>query len=353
MPNNDTSIFDAAAAQVMHQDAQSTATQIRNNVQNTVGTNPDQAAEYQHLAKYVGVPPATVQAQPDAVRQQAALKSMDADRLVSDQPVLAKYLANPDNTAKSHDDITPLASVEQAAKALPGPAPTAQAPSFGDTLAGLPMDFMKGLAGSFNKAATGVNIVFGAFPVMYDKAASLITGKQTTAASDAYFHKMVDPLVNDAPVFRQAPDAPFVSKAVHGLGNLAGIMSQITLTGAGGEAAATAGAADSTAAVVGNQLAHGAKSMAFPAITDALDTGRNVYQQTGDAQQAIRAAQAQYAASTLGGVVPLSAPGGVAARVVGGFVSGAAAGETSRSVMNMAMPDNMQQPFNFEDTLLA
>lgn len=353
MPNNDTSIFDAAAAQVMHQDAQSTAIQIRNNVQSSVGTSADQAAEYQHLAKYTGVAPATVQAQPEAIRQQAALQSMDADRLVSDQPVLAKYLSSADNTAKSHDDIAPLASVEQAAKALPGPAPTAQAPSFGDTLAGLPMDFLKGLSGSFNKAATGVNIALGGFPVMYDKAASLITGKQTTAAGDAYFQRMVDPLVHDAPAFQQAPNAPFISKAVHGLGNLAGIMSQITLTGGGGEVAAGAGAADSTAAVVGNQLAHGAKSMAFPAVTDAIDTGRNVYQQTGDAQQAIRAAQAQYAASTLGGVVPLSAPGGLAARAIGGFASGAAAGEASRGVMNMALPDNMQQPFDIENTLLG
>jgi hypothetical protein len=128
------------------------------------------------------------------------------------------------------------------------------------------------------------------------------------------------------------------------------MMSQIVLTGSGGEAA---GAAETTAEVVGNQVAHGAKSMAFPAITDAIDTGRQVYAATGDAQQAVRAAQAQYATSTLGGVMPLSAPGGLAARAIGGFASGAAAGEVSRGVMNMALPDSMQQPFNIEDTLLA
>jgi hypothetical protein len=350
MANNSSNEFDAAAAAVMHQDTQATAVQVRNNMQFAVGTSADQAAEYQHLAKYVGVPPETVQAQPDVIRQQAALKAMNADQLVADQPVLAKYLTDPDNAAKSHDDVTPLASVEQAAKALPSPAPAARAPSFGDTLAGLPMDFLKGLSGSFNKAATGVNIVLGAFPTIYDKVASLYTGKQTTAASDAYFRNMVDPLVTSAPAFQLGQDAPFVSKATHMLGNLTGMMSQIVLTGSGGEAA---GAAGTTAEVVGNQMAHGAKSMAFPAVTDAIDTGRKVYEATGDAQQAIRAAQAQYATSTLGGVMPLSAPGGLAARALGGFASGAAAGEVSRDVMNMALPDSMQQSFNIEDTLLA
>jgi hypothetical protein len=350
MADNDTSIYDTAAAVVMHQDKQSTAQQVRNNMQFAVGTSADQAAEYQHLAKYVGVAPETVQAQPDVVRQQAALKGLNTDTMVNDQPVLAKYLTDPNNTAKSHDDIAPLASVEQAAKNLPGPAPAAQAPSFGDTLTGLPMNFMQGLGGAFNKAATSVNIVAGAFPTIYDKVASLYTGKQTTSASDWWFRKMVDPLTHDAPAFQVAPDAPFASKAAQTLGNLTGMMSQIVLTGSGGTAS-TAGT--TTAEVVGNQMAHGAKSMAFPAMTDAVDTGRKVYQETGDAQQAIRAAQAQYATSTLGGVMPLSAPGGLATRALGGFASGLAAGEVSRQGMNLALPDSMNQPFDIEGALLA
>lgn len=350
MANNSSNEFDAAAAAVMHQDTQTTAVQVRNNMQFAVGGSADQAAEYQHLAKYVGVAPETVQAQPDVIRQQAALKAMDADRIAVDQPVLAKYLTDPNNTAKSHDDVAPLASVEQATKALPGPAPAARAPSFGDTMAGLPLDFLKGLSGVFNKAATGVNIVAGAFPTIYDKVASFHTGKPTTAAGDAWFRSMVDPLVNDAPAFQMAQDAPFVSKAVHTLGSLTGMMSQIVLTGGGGAPASTAG---TTAEVVGGQMAHGAKAMAFPAVTDAIDTGRRVYGETGDAQQAIRAAQTQYAASTLGGVLPLSAPGGLAARAVGGFASGAAAGEASRGLMNMALPDSMHQSFDVENLLLA
>jgi hypothetical protein len=334
----------------MHQDAQATAVQIRNNVQFAVGQNPDQAAQYQHLAKYVGVPVETVQAQPEAIRQQAALKSMDADKLVGDYPTLASYLTDPGNAAKSHDDIAPLAAVEQAAKALPAPAPLAKPPSFTDTLLGLPGDFAKGLGGAFSKAAGSVNIVLGAFPTVYDKAASLITGKPTTSASDAWFRTMVDPRINAQSQYELGHDAPFVSKAVHTVGNLTGMLSQIVLTGSGGEAA---GAAGTTAEVIGNQMAHGAKSMAFPAISDSVDTGRRVYAETGDAQQALRAAQMQYATSTAAGVVPLSAPGGIGTRLAGGFVSGLAAGETSRNAMNMVLPASMQQPFDVEGALLS
>lgn len=349
MPNNnDTNEFDAAAASVVHDDAQSTATTIRNNVQFAVGQNPDQAAQYQHLAKYTGVPVDTVRAQPDAIKQQAALQSMDADKLVSDHPTLAKYLTDQNNVDKSHDDITPLATVEQAVKALPAPA--APPPSIGDTIAGLPMEFGKALGESFSKGASSLNLALGAFPTVYDKVASLITGKPTSSASDAWFRNMVDPRVNAAPAYAVDPNARFVTKAVHTTGNLLGMLSQITLTGSGGEAA---GAAGTTAEVLGNAAAHGAKSMAFPAITDSIETGRNVYAQTGDAQQAMRAAQMQYLTTTAAGVVPLSAPGNLLTRLGGGFASGVATGETSRAAMNLVLPDSMQQGFDAEGLILS
>ena len=133
MPNNDDiAKWATASTELLQQDK---AEQIRNNVQSAVGQNPDQAAQYQHLAKFVGVPVEAVQTQPDAIKQQAALKAMDADQLVARYGALAKYLTDPNNAAKSHDDITPLAGVEQAVKALPG----TPAPNFGgQTLVALP-----------------------------------------------------------------------------------------------------------------------------------------------------------------------------------------------------------------------
>lgn len=350
MPTNEKNPFDDAAASVMQQDAQSTAVQIRNNVQFSVGQNPDQAAQYQHLAKYVGVPVETVQAQPEAIRQQAALKSMDADKLVSDYPTLGRYLTNPGNAAKSHDDIAPLAAVEKAAKALPAPAAGAAPPTWGDTLTGLPMELMKGLGGAFNKAAGSVNTVLGAFPTMYDKAANLITGGTDMPASDAWFGAMVEPRLGAQSAFEVAPNAKFVSKAANTTGNLIGMLSQIVLTGSGG---AQVAGGTSAAAVIAGQAAQGAKAMAFPAMSDSVDTGRRVFSETGDGISAARAAQMQYATSTLAGVVPLSAPGSAAVRLGGGFASGAVTGEVSRDAMNLVLPTSMAQGFDFENLMLS
>lgn len=350
MPNNEKNPFDDAAAAVMQQDAQSNAVQIRNNMQYSVGQNPDQAAKYQHLAKYVGVPVETVQAQPEAIQQQAALKSMDADKLVADYPSLGRYLIDPANAAKSHDDIAPMAAVEKAAKALPAPAVNAAPPTWGETISGLPMELVKGLGGAFNKAAGSVNTVLGAFPTMYDQAASLVTGEYTRDASDKWFGSMVDPRLNDQKTFEVAPNARFASKAVNTTGNLVGMLSQIVLTGGGGQVST---GAVGTAEVVAAQAAHGAKAMAFPALSDSVDTARRVYLETGDGAAAARAAQMQYGTSTLAGVVPLSAPGSVATRAAGGFVSGAVTGEVSRNAMNLVLPTSMAQGYDTENLILS
>lgn len=365
MADNQFAGLDDAVSSVMQQDRGSTAMQIRNNLQSSVTQNPDQAAHYQHLAKFVGVPIETVQQDPDVVRQQAANKQFDADALTTQAPQVAKYLTDPNNSAKSHDDIPPLAGMEAAVKALP--APNSPAPSFGEKAldfvtenfkslvsapgsVSAPMELLKGLGGAFNKAAGSVNVVLGAAPTLYDKAASLLTGKQQSDASDAWFRRFVDPSLNTQPAFDPDQNASFTGKAANTAGNLLGMLSQIVLTGPAGE---TAPAAASVPELLGQVATHGTKSMAFPAISDSVATANKVYQDTGDAGQAIRAAQMQYATTTLGGMVPLSAPGGLAARLAGGFASGAATGEISRTGMNMVLPASMQQPFDFESLVLS
>jgi hypothetical protein len=130
-PDTDNTLdFDSAAASVLHRDQQATATQIRNNVLWSVGTNADQAARNIQLAKYTRAPVSAVQADPVEAQRQAAMQQMDAGRIASEFPHLAKYLTDPDNTSQSHDDIPQLAAVEQTAKALPSVPPTQQAPSF-------------------------------------------------------------------------------------------------------------------------------------------------------------------------------------------------------------------------------
>jgi hypothetical protein len=329
------------------------------------GSNPDLEAELRRVAERTGVPLDAARAYPDEVKQQAALQAHDFDALARQFPSTTRFLADPDNARIAHDDVANLSNTEAAIRALP--APSKPAPSFGaqaldfaaenlkslvsapgSTSAGT--EFGKGLAGSFNKAAGSVNLVLGAFPTLYDKAASLITGKNTTSASDYWFRNMVDPRLGTQSKYEAPKDAPFVAKAGNTAGNLLGVLAQIVGTGGGGELAP---AADTVAGIVGQTAAHGAKSMAFPAIADSVAMGNNVYQQTGDINAAMRAAQAQYLSTTMAGIVPLGVPGGLAARSATGFLSGAIVSESSRATMNMVLPTSMAQPFDLEQTMLS
>lgn len=353
--------WEAASDALLKRD---TAQQIRNNLMNNAGKSADQAAEYQHLAAFVQVPVDAVHQDPESVKAQAAAQRIDADTLATTSPKTASYLTNPDNAAKSHDDVHSLTGLEGAIKALP--APQKPAPSFGEQAldfvtenlkslvsapgaTSTPAEIGKGAAGSFNKAAGAVNLVLGAFPTLYDKAASVLTGKDTTSAGDFWFRNMVDPRMNAQAGFEVPKDAPFVAKAGNTAGNLLGMMAQIVGTGGGGAVAASS----SVAGAVGAAAAHGARSMAFPAIADSVTTANNVYQQTGDLNAAMRAAQAQYLTTTMAGVVPLGMPGSAWARAGTGFVSGATVGETGRSAMNMVLPSSMAQPFDVEGLVLS
>jgi len=107
--------YDDAVGSVL----QDTAANIRNNVQLSIGANPDQEAGYAHLAKFIQAPVESVRADPDLARQQAAGQAMDADKIASDYPHLAKFLTNADNTRQAHDVIPQMAATEAAAKAIP------------------------------------------------------------------------------------------------------------------------------------------------------------------------------------------------------------------------------------------
>lgn len=365
--------LDDAVAATMHQTTGTTTT-LRNNVVNAVGMNPDQEAGYKHLAQFTGVPVDTVRADPAPVRQQAAVQSMDATKLAQQYPHLAQFMQDQQNVNIMHDDVPATAAVEQAASAVPAPpivhptgasvtAPVSMAAmrantgDSGDSVIGLgnlAYAGLQGLGGVFNKAGTAVNIVAGAFPTAYDWLTNaFVPGPDSTKASDWWFNHMVAPSQAAAPAFQLPKDAGFPSKAAHTAGSLLGTLSQIVLTGGGGEAAAPALTMPSTAGVVGVAVEHGTKAMAFPALSDAVNTGQDVYAQTGDGMAAARAAQAQYVSSTLGGIVPLSMPGGLATRLLGGFASGAATSEASREIMNSANPASMQQPFNAQDFILG
>jgi hypothetical protein len=333
--------LDDAVGAVLHDQRQSTAGQVRNNIITATGTNPDQEASYKHLAAFMNVPTDTVRADPKAIQQQANAQRVNADALATDFPHTAAFLTDTDNARIVHDDVPATSAVEQGVKMLPPPPPAAQAPSFGDIAGNLGMAAVQGLGGAFNKAAGSAGMVVGGAASIYDKVASLISGRPVSAAGDFAFKHFVDPNLANAPAFELRQGASFGEKATSAATNLLGMLSQITLSGTAGEAPA---AASSVPAMLTGAVEHGTKAMLFPALSDAIDTGRKVYQQTGDAGAAIRAATAQYGTSTAGGIVPLGASGNLATRLVSGAASGVATGELSHQIMNAAMPSTMQAP---------
>ena len=129
--------YDGAVSDYLGQKSADTGALVANNLENAQGTNPDQAAQTQQLAKVTRLPVPTVQAMPEVAKTAAAMQSFDGQTLAQRFPNTAAFLTVPDNMAISHDDIPGTANVEHNVKRLgnpnipadasvfkPGPAPT-------------------------------------------------------------------------------------------------------------------------------------------------------------------------------------------------------------------------------------
>ena len=73
-----------------------------------------------------------------------------------------------------------------------------------------------------------------------------------------------------------------------------------------GEAPAAVDAATPVLTGIAQAVGHATKSVAFPSITAAINSGNDVYQQTGSVAAAVKAVTAAYATNTAMGVLPLS-----------------------------------------------
>lgn len=296
-----------------------------------MGIDGAAAGKAARIGQQLGMPQQAVET--DLPHYSAQAQAKQNSDLLTENPVLSDWVAaNPDAARIANDDMHNLKSVS-------------------DTLLASPLAFAKGLAGSTNKLAAGVNLLLGAFPALYDKAANAVTGTNESNAADAWFASMVQPRLDQQRSYDLEKTARLPEKIAQTGGNLLGMLSQIILSGTGGAAADVAG--QTTGQFVAGALEHGAKAMAVPALNDAVDTGRQVYDLTGDSGKAIKAAQAQLAATMAMGVVPLSAPGGLATRLATGAISGTVSGEATRVGMNAVLPEQMRQQFDIENVILG
>jgi hypothetical protein len=327
-PQSD-NVFDLASARPIGQ------AQTIQQAQAVAVANSDQSADTAgraaQVGRQIGAPQAAVET--DLPRFEAQAKAQQNAATLAASPKLAGWVAqNPDSARVAQDDFDGMADIE---KIVSGQV----VDEAGQLVKGL----AKGVGTSFTNSALALNRGVGGALSLVDRA----TG---TDASDWWYQHMTAPALANRAALAEPATAPFGVKAADTVGNMLGTLAQVMMTG-GGAAAAEGAEATSTAGAVGQQVAHGARAMAFPALTSAVNTGKDVYDQTGDMGQAIRAAQMSYATTTLGGVVPLGAEGGLATRAVSGFVSGAAAGEVSRQAMNLVMPQ--QEGFDPVNTILS
>lgn len=319
---------------------------LRATMVGAVQQKPDEYAQAVALSRSTGLPAPVVARNLPQVAQQVQLTKYDD--LVVDAPKTAQVLANnPDIAAVAHDDTHNLSALEQSTKTLSAIG------NAGLTLATAPARFLndflpefpKGLGGATNAAALSLNTVVGAAPVLYDKVAG---GDQATAW---WFNNMMKPRIDNAQAFASDPDAPFAAKLGNAGGNLLGMLSQIIITGGNPETASSL--AGTVPEMIRTALTHATKSMAFPALTDAVNAARETYEHTGDAGLATTAATLKWTTTTGMGVVPLSAEGNLATRMATGAVSGVTAGESARVVHNAIMPSDQQQPFDPEETAIS
>ena len=231
---------------------------------------------------------------------------------------------------------TPLGGPPEA----PPPPAAPKAKTIGDRL----MSLGKGAAGFGLDTAQFLNMAASTAPMLIDKVHSLASGIEQTGAQDAFFNHAVDPIVAGKQKTDLPEDADFTDKLLHGIGGTAGMIAAALASGGAAEAPAVAGIAGRAAA--------GIAQMSAPAAVAGLETGRRVYEATGDAKAAAIAGSTSYTLNALSGAVPMTIGGKLATRMATGAAIGPALGEAQRQVQNAAMPESMQQPFDKENAAI-
>lgn len=296
-----------------------------------VGTSnvaPDRAADNLKLAKSYGVTPAVVDQFPEQFRQDQLTKM--AVQTLATSPVLrAQINQTPGLAPVIGDDLRNASAIEQ----------------IGAFTQSLPLGLIHG-------ASEGAAQFFKMASMPVAGLAHLVDNAAGTNMADKVFQYATAPMDQAAEANAIQPGANFYAKAAHSVGSLAS-MIMTSMMGAPEQAAgATAEAATKLWPTITGMLEHGTGAMAIPSLTSAVDAGQKVYDSTGDGTAAFKAAKAAYLSNTAMGIMPMSAGGGLSARLLGGFASGVTTGELGRQYTNANMPDNMQQPASFEDAML-
>ncbi|MDI1301948.1 MAG: hypothetical protein PSX71_08595 [bacterium] len=324
---------------MMQQDKRDQDIQLKANLTQSVSTNPDAYAKQRKTADYLGYPVAAVEALPVQTQQQAQVQQVsDATH---DTPIARQAYADSDFAKLAHDDSHTLAGIERTL----GEWGKEQMQDGMNTALAAP----RGILSTIFGAEKQLSLAASTIPMGIDAAASAVTGKPVTAAQDWWFKNTYDELSSAQEFHQGLANNNSAQKFLFAGGSMAGILGAATVTG--GESVAL-GADAGLGDVALNAINHAAKGMVIPSTSAAIQTGKDVYENTGSPISALHAAGMEYLTNTLGGVVPLSAPGGVASRIAQSMASGAIVSELSRQMMNGSLPSDMQQGFDVEGAVI-
>ncbi len=313
-----------------------------------VRTPPQMAAKAINVGTNLGLPPGFVLMDPEQNDLLSKAKTMRDG--VADNPALARWVAeHPINASLAQNDVPALGGMEKTLASRTDNPILGALLNTSDWLGKTGSTIQNALGEGLHSTAQAGSLVLGAFPVMGDKL------RGDTTMSDWWFKNMVDPHTQAIEADqKQQAGGSFDQKLIGSISKLGLTLGEIALTGGASAETQLATKVPGALSMLGAATEHAIKSMWFPATMDAVNTGHRVYEATnGDGAAAFKAAETQYVATTGMGLVPLSAPGGLATRAVTGFGTGMLSGEVSRQGMNAVLPDTMRTPFSWEETFLS
>jgi hypothetical protein len=307
-------------------------TQQQDQARLAVVTNAPQsattAAEAARLAPQVGMPQTAVET--DLPRFQAQARAQRNADLVGQHPMLAAWVAaNPDSARVAQEEFEKLGALEKMW--------TASKDTAGDMALGTLASI-----GAGTRAFGGSMLhILGAIPETVDIAAG-------TKLHQAWEENIVGPQFAAAKELRAMIPPGFLPKIASAVGQAMVMMAEMPLMGPAKAATALTGG---LAAVVEGAKAS-AKASTFPALAAAVETGRDVYEKTGDYLSANAASATAYLNTVMQVVAPASAMGSALQRVGSGALAGVVTGEGGRALMNVVLPAEMRRHFDPEEALV-
>ena len=298
--------------------------QLRSNLQQVVGTSPDQAAQNLRTAQAIGVPPQTAANLPQEAKALAAQKQFPAEQIAAHSPATASFLSDPSYMGLGYDDTNTLAATESAVKSLAQVGRSAWN-AVQQTGAGLGRDL--GLAASAPAALYGE-----------------LTGNRRPG--DWMFQHTVDPFQKSLDQLQAGGGTDFSSKLGSTLGGLGVQIPTMLLTGGESAAPEAASALQPLSQFVRQAYVRGMSANLIPGMTQLVGDIKQTYGAGHYMATAAASALAKWFINNAVMSAPVGMEGNFLKRAATGAVSMPFVNEAAREASNTVSPADEQSKFD-------